>query len=63
MLKRREANLLPYEGQWLPPSEVEARLRRERRVSWIRALELTLLYLGLAFVSFLILVVLWNLVY
>ncbi|HET9653254.1 MAG TPA: hypothetical protein VFP36_13725 [Usitatibacter sp.] len=48
MEQRLQANLFPYEGEWLRRDELDVRLRGERRRAWGQAIELLLLYGALA---------------
>lgn len=49
MARRLESGLVPYQGQWLPRAEAEARLRAERRKAWLQLIQLILLSgLGMA---------------
>jgi hypothetical protein len=52
MRARADAGLLAYDGQWLPPAEVERGIARERRRAWVHVFELFLLYAVLTAMSF-----------
>lgn len=63
MSARLDSGLLPYEGRWVPLSDVEEGVARERRQAWIHAFELLLLYGAGFFTSVVILALMWMLVY
>ena len=63
MSARLDSGLLPYEGRWVPLSEVKEGVARERKRAWIHAFELILLC-GAGFIaSVVILALIWTLVY
>lgn len=63
MKTRLDSGLLPHDGRWVPLSEVQEEIARERRRAWIHVIELILLY-GAGFIaSVAIFALLWTLVY
>lgn len=63
MRSRVDSGLLPYDGRWVPLSDVKEEVARERKRARIHAIELILLY-GAGFIaSGAILALTWTLVY
>lgn len=63
MRSRLDSGLLPYDGRWVPLSDVKEEVARERKRARIHAIELILLY-GAGFIaSGAILALTWTLVY
>jgi len=50
--RMRQAGRYRYEGAWLTPEEIKARIRARRRSEWARLLELIVLLLGLCGAAF-----------
>jgi len=50
--RMRQAGRYCYEGAWLTPEEIMARIRARRREEWARLLEMVLLLLGLCGAAF-----------
>lgn len=63
MRARLDSGLLPYDGRWVPLSEVQEGIARERQRAWIHAFELILLYGACFIASVAILVLLSKFVY
>lgn len=58
MAQRIEADLLPYEGEWLTRGQLEARLLHNRKRARIHAFELLLVYALVVGAAFLMLQIL-----
>lgn len=50
MRTRLDSGLLPYDGRWIPLSEVQEEIARKRKRAWIHVFELILLY-GAGFIA------------
>lgn len=61
MQRRVDAGLVPNAGQWVPRSILENAVRKERARARVHALELLLLYIGVALISLFLLVIVWYL--
>ncbi|HET9651855.1 MAG TPA: hypothetical protein VFP36_06675 [Usitatibacter sp.] len=58
MQQRLQANLFPYEGEWLAREELDARLRARRRRAWGQAVELLVLCAALGGIGVLLVLLL-----
>lgn len=62
MLKKAEGRL-PFEGRWLTVAELEEEIRRIRAGSWVKAIEILLVFGLLNLFSALAVFVVWRLGY
>lgn len=63
MASRLDSGLLPYEGRWVPLSDVQAGLARKRKQAWIHAIELVLFFCLNSIVAWVIILVVYQLCY
>jgi hypothetical protein len=63
MSARLGSGLLPYDGRWVTPAEVEQGILQERRRARVHAIELILLYCASSFVSLILVALTWVLCY
>ena len=63
MRARLGSGLVPYDGRWVTPAEVEQGIRQERRRARVHAIELILLFCASAFVSLILIGLTWVLGY
>jgi len=63
MRARLGSGLLPFDGRWVTPAEVEQGIRQERRRARVHAIELILLFCASSFVSLILIALTWALGY
>ena len=63
MKARLDSGLLPYDGRWVTPVEVQQGILHERRRARVHAIELILLYCVISFASLILIALVWVLCY